>query len=388
MPLSIPIARDIPSAPNAAPAAGAKGRIDWVDYAKGLSLIMVIMLHSSLGVQKALGDCTWFAYIVEWARPFRIPAFFLLSGLFLARRINWPWRDFLDRRVVHFAWFYLVWMHVAILAALPFMLPQVGAEGALKEYLLAYVDPYSHLWFIYLLAIFAVVVKLVKDVPAWAVWTVAALLEILPIHTGWMVPDEFAARFVYFYTGYVAAPYVFRFAEDMRRFSLPALAAALVIWAFANAALVFTNLPGEPWLALVTAPGVEGVAKLPGISLALGFIGSLAVVAAGVFMARVGGVVFNFVRLVGERSLVVYVAFFLFMAFVRIVLVKVAPQLGPDIISAIVLSAAVTGPLLMHAVVRHVPVLKYLFERPAFFRLAPSREMRMRQRLKWIVDNA
>ncbi len=351
--------------------AAVKRRIDWVDYAKGLSLIMVIMLHSSLGVQKALGDCTWFAYIVEWARPFRIPAFFLLSGLFLARRIDWPWRDFLDRRVVHFAWFYLVWMHIAILAALPFMLPEVGVAGAWKEYLLSYVDPYSHLWFIYMLAIFAVVVKLVKNVPAWAVFSVAALLEILPVHTGWMVPDEFAARFVYFFAGYVAAPHVFRWAEEVRKASLPMLFALLLAWALMNAAMVFTNLPDSSWMALVTAPGVEGVAKLPAISLALGFIGALAVVAMGVVMARLGGPLFGFVRLVGERSLVVYVAFFLFMAATRIVLVQVAPGLGPDIISAIVLSVAVCGPLALHAIVRHTP-LKYLFERPTFFRLTPS----------------
>ena len=41
-----------------------------------------------------------------------------------------------------------------------------------------------------LLAIFFVVTKVLKDVPPLLVFTVAALLETLPLHTGWLVIDE------------------------------------------------------------------------------------------------------------------------------------------------------------------------------------------------------
>ena len=366
-------------------ASASKQRIDWVDYAKGLSIIMVVMLHSSMGVQKALGECTWYGYIVEWARPFRIPAFFLLSGLFLARRINWPWRDFLDRRVVHFAYFYVLWLVISFLFKAPHFINLYGAQATLKMFLLSFIDPFGSLWFIYLLAIFAVVVKLLRNVSPWIVWPVAALLEILPIHTGWMVPDEFAARFVYFYTGYVAAPHVFRFAEAMRRVSIPALLAGLIVWALITAVLVFTDLPDPSWMDWVTSSGLPGIAKLPVISLLVGLAGTLAMVVVGVIMARLGGRLFGFVRMVGERTLVVYVAFFLFMASTRIILVKVAPWLGADVISTIVLAAAVIGPLVMHRMVRNTP-LKFLFERPAMFHLPPSDARRMRQRLQGIVE--
>ena len=368
-------------------ASAGKQRIDWVDYAKGISIIMVVMLHSSIGVQKALGDCTWFAYIVEWARPFRIPAFFLLSGLFLARRIHWPWRDFLDRRVVHFAYFYVLWLIISFAFKAPHFVSQFGAEGTLKLFLLSFIDPFGSLWFIYLLAIFAVVAKLLRNVSPWIVWPAAALLEVLPIHTGWMVVDEFAARFVYFYTGYIAAPHIFRFAEALRGVRVPALLAVLILWALVTATLVFTDLPDPSWQAWVTASGVPGLAKLPFISLAVGLVGTLAVVAAGVIMARLGGAVFGFVRLVGERTLAVYVAFFLFMGTARILLVKLAPGLGPDIISTLVLAAAVTGPLVMHRMVRNTP-LKFLFERPTLFRLPPSDTLRMRQRIDAVMKNA
>ena len=67
-------------------------RVDWVDVAKGICIIMVVMMHSTLGVEKAVGETGWLGAVVEFARPFRMPDFFLLAGIFLSRRIDAPWR--------------------------------------------------------------------------------------------------------------------------------------------------------------------------------------------------------------------------------------------------------------------------------------------------------
>ena len=88
-------------------ASMAKSRVDWVDYAKGTCIILVVLMHSTLGVEKAAGQVTWIHSFIEWARPFRMPDFFLISGLFLAQRIDRPWREYLDSKVVHFAYFYV-----------------------------------------------------------------------------------------------------------------------------------------------------------------------------------------------------------------------------------------------------------------------------------------
>ena len=36
-------------------------RIDWVDYAKGICIIFVVMMHSTLGVEAAAGREGWHA---------------------------------------------------------------------------------------------------------------------------------------------------------------------------------------------------------------------------------------------------------------------------------------------------------------------------------------
>ena len=53
------------------------GRIDWVDYAKGFCIVFVVMMHSALGVEAAAGQDGWLHAVVEFARPFRMPDFFL-----------------------------------------------------------------------------------------------------------------------------------------------------------------------------------------------------------------------------------------------------------------------------------------------------------------------
>lgn len=60
------------------------GRIDWVDYAKGFCTIMVVMMHSTLGVEAAAGRDDWLHAAVAFAKPFRMPDFFLISAC------SWP----------------------------------------------------------------------------------------------------------------------------------------------------------------------------------------------------------------------------------------------------------------------------------------------------------
>ena len=87
-------------------------RVDWVDYAKGICIIMVVMMHSVLGVEKAAEQTGFMHYVVMFAKPFRMPDFFLISGLFLSVVIDRDWRTYLDRKVMHFAYFYVLWVTI------------------------------------------------------------------------------------------------------------------------------------------------------------------------------------------------------------------------------------------------------------------------------------
>src|SRR6058998_2941863 len=118
-------------------------RVDWVDYAKGFCIVMVVMMHSTLGVEAAAGQTSWMHALVAFAKPFRMPDFFLISGLFLARVIDRDWRTYLDRKVVHFAYFYLLWVTLQFALKAPGFAAAVGWRGVLALYLEAFIQPFG-----------------------------------------------------------------------------------------------------------------------------------------------------------------------------------------------------------------------------------------------------
>src|SRR5262249_50270474 len=94
-------------------------RVDWADYAKGICIIMVVVMHSTLGVEEVAGREGFMHALVAFAKPFRMPDFFMISGLFLSRVIARDWRTYLDRKVVHFAYFYVLWVTIQFAAKAP-----------------------------------------------------------------------------------------------------------------------------------------------------------------------------------------------------------------------------------------------------------------------------
>jgi uncharacterized membrane protein YcfT len=339
------------------PTATAGGaRVDWVDYAKGFCIIFVVMMHSTLGVENAVGQEGWLHTVVAFAKPFRMPDFFLISGLFLSQVIDRDWRTYLDRKVVHFVYFYVLWTAIQFAVKAPVFVHEHGVLSTVWLYVESFWEPFSTLWFIYLLPIFFVVTKLARSlrVPTLAVWLVAAALEIAHVHTGATVIDEFASRFVYFYTGYLLAPHIFALAKSADAHPEGALA-GLAIWGMVNGLLVF-----------------NGLAELPLVSLGLGLAGAAAVVSVSVLLAKSD--LARPLRYCGRNSIVIYLAFFLPMAASRMVLLKTGWITDIGTISAVVTVVGVVGSLIWFWAVRWT-FLRFLFERPERFWIAPKKRL-------------
>jgi uncharacterized membrane protein YcfT len=337
------------------------GRVAWVDTAKGLCIILVVMMHATLGVGEAMGGEGFMHWLVAYAKPFRMPDFFLVSGLFLARVIDRDWRTYADRRVVHFAYFYLLWL--VIQSALKFNQVSGGTLSGLMEHLaLSLVEPYSTLWFVYLLAVFSVVTKLLRRVRPALLLAGAAILEILPIQTGWFLLDEFCGRSVYFLAGYILAPHIFALA-GWAACHVRSAVTGLAVWAAVNGffALTPSGLAGYPTLA-----------TLPFASLALGVVGAMAIVTTAALLAPSAAArPFSYA---GRHSIAIYLAFFLPMAATRAALVRFGVIDDVGVAALVVTAVAVVAPLLLERLVRHTPAA-FLFRRPEAFRIARRKPM-------------
>jgi uncharacterized membrane protein YcfT len=341
-----------PNGTSAMTARSVPGRIDWVDYAKGICIVMVVMMHSVLGVEAAAGQTGFMHLVVMFAKPFRMPDFFLISGLFLSVVIDRDWRTYLDRKVVHFAYFYVLWVTIQF----GFKAPSFAAESNWTHvgylYLESFIEPFGTLWFIYLLPVFFVVTKATRRMPRLAIWSIAALLEMAHFATGWTVIDEFCARFVYFYSGYLFADTIFALSDRAR--ARPAVAlAALALWALVNGSLV-----------------KSGFSEWPLISLALGLAGAGAIIIIGTLLARAHWL--TFLRFFGEHSIVIYLAFFLPMATTRTLLLKTGLIHDIGAVALVVTVAGVIGALAIWWIALKAGA-NFLFERPAAFWIAPKK---------------
>lgn len=341
---------------SAAPLSGAdEGRLAWVDTAKGACIVLVVMMHATLGVGEAMGGEGFMHWIVAFARPFRMPDFFLVSGLFLSRVIDRDWRSYGDKRVVHFLYFYLLWL--VIQSAFKFGQVSGGtATGFVEHLAFALIEPYSTLWFIYLLAAFSIATKLLRRVPGPLLLAVAAALQVASVETHWTLVDEFCGRWVYFLAGYLLAPAIFRLADAAVEHK-PLALAGLAAWALVNGYFALT--PSG-------VPGFAMLANLPGVALALGCVGAVAIVTISALLTQT-----RFAapfRYMGRNSIAIYLAFFLPMALTRTVLIKTGVMADVGLVSLIVTIAAVVVPLGLERVVRHTPA-SFLFRRPAAFHI-------------------
>lgn len=347
-----------------------KMRIEWVDYAKGFCIILVVMMHSTLGVQKAAGDIGWLGYVVEFARPFRMPDFFMISGLFLGLVINRPWLRYFDRKVVHFFYFYILWVTIQFAFKAPVWLAEMqGSELSqgpafvelLRELLIKYasvfVEPFGTLWFIYMLPIFFIVTRLLKSLPWWAMFIGAAILQISPIHLGYLIVDEFASRYVFFIAGFLFAANIFNLADWIKQ-NTKIATIGLAVWAVVNGLFVFAPVPDF----ITQNIAVTSIADLPIISLCLGGFGGLAIITTATLLSKLSWT--GFLKYLGRNSIVVYLAFFLPMAVSRIVLLKFASFLDIGTVSALVTIAGVLGPVILFTLINLTGWGKFLFERP------------------------
>lgn len=346
--------------------SGQNARLDWVDSAKGLSIILVVMMYSAFNVGSDTGEPGFWHFVIGFATPFRMPEFFLISGLFLSLVIARPWRAFADRRVLHYFYFYALWavIHLAMKVGLASRDP----VEMLEQVALAVVEPYGVLWFIYLLAVFSAAAKLLYELraPHWAVFVFGAALQIAPVHTGSYLVDQFCEYFVYFYSGYAFAPWIFRLVEWTQRHAVLTIG-GLAMYAGINLALVFS-----PGFAVGEHEIQMGLAALPGLRLVLAFAGSLALCVVAAMVARLPWM--GWLRWLGEHSIVVYLAFVLPMSVSRIVLERVLD--GTTLISTLVMVIAIVASLALYWLVQRTGFGKFLFERPAWAHLPGTKGSR------------
>lgn len=249
------------SATDAATSADARGRIRWMDVAKGVCILLVVLHHTEgKHLRAVLSDHP--TLLAAWQDldavfvPMRMPLFFLISGMLAAGAVARPWGAVLGRRVISPYWVYTVWLSLHV-AAFVFVdrlpLRHVKSVTELGSELLFAA---TGLWYLYALVAYFVVAKLLSPFPAPVVLAGAALLSavvpLLPVESA--NQQKILASLVFYLVG---ASYP-RLVGRLRRLPNTALVALLVGYAGAWGLLPLLGVPPSLVL-LAAAPMAIGV---------------------------------------------------------------------------------------------------------------------------------
>jgi len=308
-------------------------RVEWVDEARGIGILLVVVGHVLGGLEAAriLAADGPGPVAIRWIYSFHMPLFFFLSGLFAMRAATGPFGAYVAGKLRTVAYPYLVWSVLQTLVHLAlsrFTNQQVHATALLT---LLY-RPIMQFWFLYaLFLIFIVFGALVRGgAGRGAVLAVAlGLYVIAQVGTlgPWGVTYSVANNMLYFAAGVAVADHIHRWVAALTRGA-----------AARGGLLAFAVLTGALAAGAVDNPWGKPVVAM------IGIVGTVALTA----LVRGGGA--SLLRGWGERSLQIYVAHTIAAAAVRIGLQRGAGVTDPLVHLASGVAVGLYAPLWLDAV--------------------------------------
>jgi len=210
--------------PNPRPGATSATRLGWIDAARGLAIVTVVLLHVSIGHYYGLPQAEdW--VVARWDRlnqvisVVRMPLLFVVSGMLASGKIR---RGFTNGNAILSAvtnyYLYLVWLGVyglLFIASGPVVVPFQPAR--IEDYVIQIVEPRTPLWFVFGLAAYTLVFTALRRVPPGIVLAGSAAVSIWAGMT-WTVESPLWTRIllyvVYFVVGVHAKPVIVKYARS------------------------------------------------------------------------------------------------------------------------------------------------------------------------------
>ena len=260
-------------------------REGWIDSARGLAIILVVLFHAviNLDLVGLAGPWSRLAYTLD---TFRMPLFFFLSGLLAPSLLARPLREVLRTRCLNLIYLYVLWC--LLLGIFRGLLPHPPPD-AFASLARILVEPNVYLWFLYTLCLFTLVGWLTRPLPAWlvvgAALIVSAVFAAGLVSTGDVPWDKTFRYWFFFVLASRAAPAVRSVVPRMRPVHVVGAGVAYVV------VLGFFLYVADDRILFV-----RPMLGLLAVAAGCGF---------GVVIARVPAL--GFVRHLGTRTLPIYV---------------------------------------------------------------------------------
>ena len=311
-----------------------KSRWKWVDYLKGIAIVLVVYRHVLIGIQRSgIIVPEWLVTANMIFFSFRMPLFFILSGIFISgsfakRSVS----QLLSTKFENILYPYLVWSFIQVSLQIALGGGMTNSNRSIKDYLYILYQPRGLDQFWYLPALFftIVVFVLIKkyfNPPHWVqlilgliFYFTSPYLQSVSIVSDWM------AFYVFFALGDAISKLFFQ--PKTQALLKNAWSLLLMTPIFVAAQLYYLhNNVGELAFLVISLIGCAYMFLLA-------------------FRMEQWNIL-NFLRVLGFHSLYIYVMHVIIAGFVRLALVRVFHIHIPELLLLVGIFSGVTIPVIV-----------------------------------------
>lgn len=331
-------------------------RVNWIDYARGIAIILVVYRHAFEGLKESgipVGKYFFLEYANIFLFSFRMPLFFIVSGIFL--QASFKKRGFLqyvDTKARMILYPYFIWGFLSLTLQMVFT-NYTNGHPTLSSYFNLFYLPreVGHFWYLYALFNISVLYSFVRYVlkvpPIFNV-----LIGLICFYLSSFVYQEnikigLLFDILHYYIFFAIGDLVSKYFFDKKNFvyfeSKKLLITMLIPFLLAQGYFLYNNLSHN------TAKYMYVEFYEPAIFLIIAIIGCSFIINLAFFLQKRNS--FTWLTFLGKHSLHIYVAHVIALAGVRIFLTNL---LGIDNLIILLIVGYLSGiilPLVLYKLV-------------------------------------
>lgn len=305
-----------------------QARLGWIDVAKGISILLVVLIHARRWLEFIGAKAVWIEQFNAIFLTARMPLFFTMSGLLAIKWIQQKtWKELYTHKLSLILWVFIVWQPIVFTYkyAAAIILPN-QEDPSLNAHLLRMfafpLRPNGELWFLWALILAFTTAKLTHWVPSrvqvavsglisagWITWAKTMLGASLfrLIGSGW---DGLFTYYFFFISAVLYKDQIISLVSKLSAFR-----AAFIISSWLIVYGIIVNLQ---------------ITSLPGIGLLLKLLGVASGLALAVLLSRV-----TLLASLGQQTLPIYLAHSFFIVITVCLLHLSGIQLSPILAASI-----------------------------------------------------
>lgn len=328
-------------------------RLAWIDYVRGICIILVCYRHCFDGIREVMpvNNYPILSIINICFYSFRMPLFFIISGLFVSRSLQKKGiNDYIGGRFKIVFYPLIIWGSLQITLQLLFK-DYVNAKPEPSDYINLIIyprNPANNQQFWYLNALFFVGVfyaffkvickfnRLHQGILSLVLYAVAAYMNMNG-KTFYIFPDIFH-YYIYFYIGDLISDFVFRKDSETKLLSVKWLLPSAIAFIVSQAYFTVVNLQHK------NEDYINSFA--PVRLLLISLIGCGFMIQVGHWLQKTGFL--KWLRVIGYHSLYIYLMHLIVIAGARVIMAHVLGIKNVPVILFFAVGLGVTIPIIIY----------------------------------------